>query len=118
VSEIREFETGATRHVDQGKLDYARFNDPMVEKLYAEYLQKHRVQADGKLREPDNWKKGIPEDVYLSSLYRHLHDVWLHMHGYSGQATESMLDSLCGARFNLNGLIYEIFAKEKKDEWR
>ena len=114
-NQVRQFKTGATRSADDGKLDYARFNDPMVEKIYAMYLHKHRLQPDGKMREPDNWKMGIESSVYLSSLMRHVHDIWLHMHQYSNEAEEDLQDSLCGAMFNIKGLVYELYCKGRKN---
>jgi len=56
---MREFVTGATRDCNDNKLAYHRFLSPEVLTGYCEYLQKHRKQADGKTREPDNWKKGM-----------------------------------------------------------
>jgi hypothetical protein len=61
---MRNFTTGATRNSDVNKLDYEGFLSPVVLEEFAIYMQTHRKQADGKLRESDNWQKGIPKEVY------------------------------------------------------
>lgn len=104
---MREFETGATRNDEEGKLDYEGFESPVVEKLFAQYMHSHRMQADGTLRDSDNWQRGMPVNVYLKSLVRHVMDVRLHMRGRGDEATEPLMNALCAARFNINGLLYE-----------
>src|SRR5687768_4320669 len=37
-SAMREFETGATRNLDNGKLDYEGFLSPLVMERFAEYM--------------------------------------------------------------------------------
>jgi hypothetical protein len=64
---MREFETGATRNPEEGKLDYEGFLSPLVLECYAKYMHEHRLQSDGKLRDSDNWQKGIPKEVYMKS---------------------------------------------------
>ena len=68
-------------------------------------MNKHRVQADGALRDPDNWKKGIPESVYLDSLLRHVMDLWLHFEGAQGV---NLQETLCAISFNSDGLLHEV----------
>ena len=73
VNKIRMFPSGATRDGDEAKLDYEGFLSPFVVERYAEYMQKHRVQSDGQLRDADNWQKGIPREAYIQSgwwIYR------------------------------------------------
>ncbi len=114
---IREFKSGATRDTNIGKLEYSRFLSPEVLYYFANYMHENRKQKDGKLREPDNWKKGMDLEVYMSSLSRHYWDIWLHHESYkrynkpSKLATETLEDSLCGALFNSMGYLYEL----KKD---
>ena len=103
---MREFNTGATRDTDQGKLDYTKGLSPIVLKRYMEYLSKHRKQADGKLRDFDNWKKGIPQDVYLASRMRHEVDAWLAMQGFASE--QSLEESLCAVMFNAMGQLHEV----------
>ena len=107
---IRTFDSGATRDTDQGKLDYIKALSPIVLRRYVEYLNKHRLQPDGSYRDFDNWKSGIPQEVYLSSMARHLMDVWLIEHGQTTSDNHGPVDiesALCAVLFNAMGLLYE-----------
>ena len=103
---MREFPSGATRDEDTTKLDYEGFLSPLVLRRFAEYMHEHRVQADGTLRASDNWQKGIPEEAYMKSLFRHFMDVWMiwREHYPGGKLWE---DVLCAMLFNVQGLLYE-----------
>ena len=104
---MREFETGATRDTDNDKLDYDGFLSPLVLKRYAQYLDKHRIQADGNLRESDNWQKGIPFTVYMKSGWRHFMDWWsLHRENVPVDS-EKLEDALCAVLFNAMGYLHE-----------
>lgn len=107
---MRTFETGATRDDADSKFDYEGFLSPIVLKRFAEYMHKHRHQADGKLRDSDNWQKGIPMSAYMKSGWRHFMDWWT-MHR-SGAPTASALDaieeSLCALMFNVMGYLHEL----------
>lgn len=103
---MRTFDTGATRDSDDGKLDYEGFLSPLVLQRYAEYMNQHRKQADGKLRDSDNWQKGIPIKQYLKSLWRHFTDVWMLVRGYRVSVT--LEDALCACLFNVMGMLHEI----------
>lgn len=110
---MRKFEKGATRDGNEGKLEYARFFDSRVLRTFAEYMHKHRTQADGELRDPDNWKKGIPKDAYIDSLARHFWDLWeLHQHGecirHETKKPVGVVETLCGILFNTFGYLYEV----------
>ena len=107
---MRYFKTGATRNSDDGKYDYEGFYSPIVVERFGEYMHKHRLQTDGKMRDSDNWQKGIPKDAYVKSAFRHFHDWWKQHRGYKGQDT--LEDSLCALIFNAQGYLYEIL-KEK-----
>ena len=109
---MREFKTGATRDTDTGKNDYEGFIDPLVIKRFGDYMSKHRIQADGKLRDSDNWKKGIPKDAYIKSAWRHFLDWWMEHRGYKSR--EGIEDALCALMFNVMGYLYEIL-KNKED---
>jgi hypothetical protein len=111
---IRKFESGATRDQSDDKYDLEGFENPLVTKRFCEYMHKHRHQADGKLRDSDNWQKGIPKKEYLRSLCRHVLDLRLHMRGYSEEAVEELEDSLCAIIFNAQGLLLELL-KERKE---
>lgn len=100
----RTFASGATRDTEEGKLDYEGFLSPLVLKRFAEYMHEHRVQSDGKLRASDNWKKGMPRDVYMKSLFRHFMDVWTQ-HRHEPTVSE---DALCAMLFNVQGYLHEV----------
>ena len=112
---IRTFDTGATRDTDQGKLDYEGFLHPAVIERYAEYLNKHRIQSDGKLRDSDNWQKGLPIAEYMKSKFRHFMDTWLwHRCGplRAGHKDIDIEDTLCAELFNTQGMLLEIMREE------
>ncbi len=103
---MREFETGATRDEDDSKLDYEGFLDPIVLERFAEYMHKHRVQADGSLRDSDNWQKGIPLDAYMKSMFRHFIDVWIEHRRQIDQ--DYQIEALCALLFNVQGYLHEL----------
>ena len=105
----RTFVTGATRDTDNGKLDYEGFISPLALRRYAQYLHKHRVQSDGKLRDSDNWQKGIPREVYMKSAWRHFMAWWLAHRG-GGNPEEA----LCALLFNAQGYLHEILRVKRK----
>lgn len=110
---MREFKTGATRDTDAGKNDYEGFYSPLVVEAFGDYMNKHRIQADGKLRDSDNWQKGIPKDAYMKSLWRHFLDAWFIHRGYKRidkQTGEelTMKEVLCAILFNVQGYLFEI----------
>ena len=74
---MRYFETGATRNTDATSHDFEGFISPLVISRFGEYMHSHRQQADGKLRDSDNWQKGIPQDSYMKSGWRHFLDWWM-----------------------------------------
>lgn len=112
MAEVREFNTGATRHTDEGKLDYEGFLSPLVLRRFAQYMDKNRVQANGEPRASDNWQKGIPKDVYMKSLFRHFMDVW-QIHRVWTLSDEQLEDALCGVLFNAMGYLHEV-TKDKR----
>lgn len=103
---MREFETGATRDVDDGKLDYEGFLSPIVLRRYAEYMHRHRVQTNGQLRDSDNWQKGIPVSAYMKSMWRHFIDVWT-LYRLKGSVFE-IEEALCAMLFNVQGMLHEL----------
>lgn len=113
---MRTFESGATRNTEDGKLDYEGFLSPLVLEGYAAYMQKHRTQADGTMRESDNWQKGIPLDVYRKSLIRHVMTAWMNWRGHPVPPEQvgvsvripSELDTLYAILFNAMGMIHEL----------
>ena len=106
---IRQFDTGATRETDEGKYDYEGFISPLVLKRYAAYMHKHRLQPDGKLRDSDNWQKGIPKDAYMKSGWRHFLDWWCEHRGIASR--EGLEEALCALLFNVMGYLHETLKK-------
>ena len=118
TDKIRQFDSGATRDTDVGKLNYEGFFSPIVLERYAQYLHKHRVQSDGNLRGADNWQKGIPKTTYMEGKLRHLMATWLIHRGFpafDNKGNEIDLeDSLCAEIFNTMGYLFEVLKKDKK----
>lgn len=102
---MRIFVTGATRDDDTDKLDYGGFLSPYALEAYAQYMHQHRIQADGQVRASDNWKKGIPQDEYMRSLFRHFMDVWI---AHDVQEPAQLKTALCALFFNVQGLLHEV----------
>jgi len=114
---MREFDTGATRDSDENKYDYEGILSPCVLKRYAEYMHKHRIQADGKLRDSDNWQKGIPVEQYMKSKWRHFMDTWMlhrqlmnEIKSFPDRSEEdiNLEESLCAELFNTMGMLHEL----------
>jgi hypothetical protein len=103
---MREFSTGATRNIDEDKLDFEGFLSPLALEEFAKYMHKNRLQADGKLRDSDNWQKGIPMKAYMKSLYRHFFDTWKRYRGL--ETPEDQITNLCGLMFNAQGMLHEL----------
>jgi len=111
AGEIRTFDTGATRDNIEGKLDYMKALCPLVLRRYVRYLDKHRLQPDGTMRDFDNWKQGIPLETYHSSKGRHFFAAWLLEEGYEVEDNHGPVDeedALCGELFNTMGRLHEI----------
>lgn len=105
---IRTFDTGATRDADTDKPDYEGFLSPEVLAEYARYMHENRKQSDGKLRASDNWKKGIPKDEYMKSMWRHFMDVWGNHRASPAQVPNALMnEALCALLFNVMGYMYE-----------
>jgi hypothetical protein len=112
---VREFETGATRDTDQGKIDPEGFISPLVIARYCEYMNENRVQADGNVRDSDNWQKGIPEDAYMKSKWRHFLDTWLHHRGLGDMAVTDLERALCAELFNTMGYLHTILEAKRRN---
>lgn len=118
--EVRQFTTGATRNLDNNKLDYEGFLSPLAVHAFARYMHKHRKQKDGTLRASDNWQKGIPDDVYVKSAFRHFMDVWSMHHGIDMISPDdgepvTMEDALCALLFNVQGMLHELIKRGDGD---
>lgn len=115
-SKVRKFDSGATRDNDNGKLDYEGFYSPLVVERFACYMNKHRIQSDGSLRDSDNWQKLFGEkhfDVCMKSAYRHFVDWWKQHRGYKGQDT--LEESICALIFNAQAYLFKLL-KEKEEK--
>jgi hypothetical protein len=111
MTEVRTFDTGATRDKEDGKLDFEAFLSPLVLQRYAEYMHTCRIQADGKLRDGDNWQKGIPLTAYMKSAWRHFMVVWTK-HRLGGDPTQD----LCALLFNTMGYLHELEKAKQSTE--
>jgi len=114
---IRQFETGATRDLDENKLDFEACNCPLVEERFAEFMLACSYLPDGTRRSDDNWQLGIPITSYMKSMMRHIHDVWKLHRGYKvfDRKTKKPVDmeiALCALRFNVNGYLHEVLKKK------
>jgi hypothetical protein len=103
---MRKFSTGATRNDDTNQYDYEGFLSPLVLKVYASYMHKNRIQADGTTRASDNWQKGISRDAYMKSMWRHMHDVWMEHRGE--ESRDGIDEALSGLMFNVMGYYFEV----------
>jgi hypothetical protein len=114
MKQVREFDTGANRDIDDDKLDYEAFISPKVLEAYAKYMHKNRFLKDGSIRAGDNWQKGFGDEHYsvcMKSLSRHFMDLWLLHRGY--EARESMEDALNGIMFNVMAYYFK-YLEEKE----
>jgi len=107
-SVVRTFPTGATRDTDTDKPDYFGFFSPVAMLEYGKYMHRHRKQPDGKMRESDNWAKGMPLKEYARSLERHALDLKLHMWHMNDLARESLMEALCAIIFNAQAMLHEL----------
>jgi hypothetical protein len=114
TSKIRQFETGANRDTQDGKLVYEAFFSPIVLRRMAEYMHGHRTQSNGAMRAGDNWQSGLPVATYQDSLVRHLVDAWYawRVYGWRGQTQRALEDLLCAIVFNASGYLFELLKKE------
>lgn len=117
MSEIRTFESGATRNVDAGRHDYYGYISYLALSRFAKHMTAHRIQADGSIRDSDNWQKGIPMEAYRSSLARHFHALMVEER-YGADSDEWAQyrkdndipegeDTLAALLFNVQGLMHE-----------
>jgi hypothetical protein len=109
---MRTFGTGATRNADANKFDYEGFLNPAALYEYGRFMHEHRHQRDGKLRDSDNWQKGIPFRVYVKSLVRHTFDLWRMERGYTvinpdTGAPHTKQELCCAIIFNAMGYLKE-----------
>lgn len=109
---MRAFDGGATRDNIEGKLQFSRFLSYRVLERYCRFMESHRVQTDGNLREPDNWKRGMPTEVYRDSLVRHTFQAWGVTEGENVRDEHGnpidLEEALCAIIFNASGYLFEV----------
>jgi hypothetical protein len=111
----RQFDTGATRDTDTGKLDYEGFLSPMVLQRYAQYMHKHQTQSNGQLRDSDNWQKLFGEehfDVCMKSAFRHFMDWWGQHRGLESE--KDLAESICALLFNAMAYLHKMELQKKR----
>lgn len=116
---VRSFSSGATRSSEAGRYDPEGFMSPIVLERFCEYMNKHRVQPDGSVRDSDNWQKGIPRATYLKGMWRHLLHLWTRVRGYQVQDPMAAVDAeedLCAILFNAQGLLFELLKNKRRGE--
>lgn len=122
MNQIRQFESGATRDADETKMDFEGFYSPLVIESYGRYMHSHRKQADGKLRDSDNWQKGFGENhraVCMKSLWRHFLDLWKIHRGHKvidpKDGHEVTLEEACNAiLFNVQAILHKELEHEEE----
>ena len=120
VTNMRTFDTGATRDSDEGKNDYEGFLSPLVLEAFGDYMAEHQIQSDGSRRSSDNWQKGIPINAYMSSMLRHVFDLWRLHRGWPVKAEKragvmkfpTKKTLLCSILFNVQGYLHELLKEE------
>lgn len=107
------FATGATRSSSEGKIDFEGHFNPEVLAIFGDYMNRHRVQRDGRVRASDNWQQGIPLYRYVKSLVRHVLEFWRMWRGTAVNNVDNgqlftFNDVLCAIMFNTMGILYEM----------
>lgn len=109
------FKSGAIRDLQEGKPDFVEPISWPVEWRYAEYMTEMKKKyGEG------NWKKGIPTLSLLQGAFRHLSRYATicdcKKYGHKLPAwSESEVDHLSAAIFNIKGIMYnEIFGEPKQ----
>ena len=112
---MRKFDGGATRNDNPDRLDFEGFLSPLVLERFAHYMHKHRIQADGNLRDSDNWQKGFGDkhyDVCMKSLLRHIMDLWLEHRGFKSR--DGIEDALMGILLNTMAYTDKLLKEKNK----
>jgi hypothetical protein len=96
---MRNFKTGARRDSADDKESYTESISQLALRRYAFYMKsKEKLYGKG------NWRKGIPKEVYLDSLLRHLNKFLIEKQ--DGIVIEES-DHLAACFFNLQGYMHE-----------
>jgi hypothetical protein len=113
VGNATYYDSGATRDSRENKPVFTQFLSHEVMRSFGAYMHANRTQADGVVRSGDNWKKGMPEQDYLDSLFRHFIDAW---EAFEGGDRSKLEESLNGVLFNAMGLQYENLKVKQDDD--
>lgn len=115
---VRTFGTGATR-TGGNKPEYAGYLSPRVLEAFGRYMFEHQVQPDGKIRDCRNWQRGIPQESYMQSMFRHFMEVWtIYENGcgdadYAAEYEQEMITSLMALFFNVQGMAHVVIGGGK-----
>ncbi|MHC4757222.1 MAG: hypothetical protein ACYTE8_01045 [Planctomycetota bacterium] len=110
MGKLTTYTTGATRDSREGKLVFDKFLSHSVILQFAKYMNMNRVQSDGKLRSGDNWQKGITQEDYMESAFRHFMDFWDHHRNLKNRDRDGHIEGIgavCGLLFNIMGWLHE-----------
>lgn len=112
---MQAFGSGATRSADTHKIDFEGHLSPEALHYFGDYMNRHRFQRDGTLRDSDNWQKGIPLHKYMKSLLRHTFELWRVWRGREVTDPDSLDgkpfiigDLLAAIIFNAQGMLHEL----------
>lgn len=115
---VRQFESGATRSGGD-KPEYAGYLSPRVIEAFGRYMFEHQVQPDARIRECRNWQKGIHQESYMQSMFRHFLEVWtIYENGcgdvdYAAEYEQEMITSLMALFFNVQGMAHELIGAHR-----
>lgn len=116
---MEQYGTGATRSDTSARNDPEGYLSAIAIERYCEYMTKHRVQADGSIRDSDNWQKGMPFGRALKGMWRHVMHLWIRHRGFvpSDQfAAADMEEDLCAIMFNNQVMLHQLVRKRLEDE--
>lgn len=105
---MEKFDSGAVRDSQESKEDYIESISWLTLRRYAFHMKQNENKYGR-----GNWKKGIPQKSYETSLLRHIQKYLVNK--YDNANLEPNEDHLSAALFNLQGLIHEQ-EKEKQKE--
>ena len=126
---LRTSSTGANRNSAIDKINYEGINSPIVDKVYGEYLHKHRILPNGDIRSNDNWQKlfgnyAEHKQICMESACRHQLD-WRLEHRKQLQTNEKvkelytsrdgMIEAICGLIFNAKAYLYAYLLGEEEN---
>lgn len=97
---VRKFESGAIRDVEDGKEDFIETISWVAFRRYAQYMTSKKSKYGS-----GNFKKSIPIDSYERSLMRHVSKYLINK--YENGNLEKQEDHLAAIVFNAFGIMHE-----------